>query len=850
MKADMSIKNRISAGIARFALIAGFCIVLPLQAAHTKYYVDATGGNDAAAGTSRPTAWKSLSKINGTTFGPGDTILLKTGSVWTGSLSPQGSGASGSPNVIDTFGAGAKPIINANGAVANTFSLNNQNYWEVNNLELTNDDNFSVEDNAASRCGVKISGGTVTHIYIKNCYIHDIDGNADGSKGTGGIIGSVTKFDDLLIEGNTIRKVDRTGIQPQGGRAANTNVVIRGNSIISTGGDAMIVYGCFKALVEYNIADGCCARCTGCNAGLWPWASDSTIFQFNEAARTVGGGCDRTGYDCDWECRGTTFQYNYSHDNGGGFMLICCNGDPAGNSNDGSIIRYNISQNDRYIIFDPKGAGTKNTRIYNNVIYVGPNVGTPAIVSDGSWGTPGAAGSTYFYNNIFYVLGNNAPFGLNPNYTYDNNCYYLPNALRPDTTRHKHALFADPLFENPGTGGEGIGTLSGYKLKANSPCIGKGFDLRTLGLNVGTRDYFGNPIPAGGAFDIGAHEFPGSPRPACVITSPINKARIASGSLITITAQASHPANIAIASVAFYQGSTKIGQDANGADGWGLNWSNVADGRYVLTAKAYDAAGDSGISEPVSITVGYRSPDTPAQTTCGLVNYAYYEGRWTALPNFDTLTPVVKSGTCAGFVLDIRNRADYFGIRYAGHLNVPADGEYTLSVNSNDGSRLLIGQDTIVENDHIGSSQQHSGTIPLRAGKHRITLDYFEAAVPLDLAVYWECAAAGITRQTIPAGNLCSSGTVVAMNGNNRVKTAPYAFHIAADAGRISLRFSSAEMATIRIVDHQGKIAMRKQLSPGLHDVVLDARSLPPGRYLCIFNTGKTRQSMAFTIIK
>jgi hypothetical protein len=482
---------------------------LSIEAANTKYYVDAAGGNDAAAGASRTTAWKTLLKVNGSAFGPGDTILLKAGSVWTGSLAPLGSGASGSPNVIDTFGTGAKPIINAMGAVANTFSLNNQNYWEINNLELTNDDNLSAEDNSASRTGVKISGGTVNHIHFKNCYIHDIDGNADGSKGTGGIIATAIKFDDLLIEGNTIRKVDRTGIQPMGATAAHTNVVIRGNTIISSGGDAMIVLGCIKALVEYNVADSCCARCTGCNAGIWPFASDSTVFQFNEACRTVGNSCDRDGFDSDWKCRGTLFQYNYSHDNGGGFMLICSPGhaapeytsNPASCYNTGTVIRYNISQNDLTYVIDPKGEGTTETKIYNNVIYVGSNI-RPNIVNDGYWG--GFSGPTYFWNNIFYVLSSSASFGGNTNYHFDHNCYYLPNAPRPS---HANALFADPLFVNPGSGEKGINTVAGYKLKSNSPCINAGLDLRTQGLNVGTRDYFGNPLPAGSAFDIGAHEY-------------------------------------------------------------------------------------------------------------------------------------------------------------------------------------------------------------------------------------------------------------------------------------------------------------------------------------------------------
>src|SRR2546430_5033874 len=68
-------------------------------------------------------------------------------------------------------------------------------------------------------------------------------------------------------------------------------------------------------------------------------------------------------------------QSNYSHDNDGGFLLICNDGghkpaESAGNT--GTVVRYNISQNGR-----TRGiniAGPVNERlIYNNTIYVGPD---------------------------------------------------------------------------------------------------------------------------------------------------------------------------------------------------------------------------------------------------------------------------------------------------------------------------------------------------------------------------------------------------------------------------------------------------------------------------------------------
>jgi len=44
-------------------------------------------------------------------------------------------------------------------------------------------------------------------------------------------------------------------------------------------------------------------------------------------------------------------------------------------------------------------------------------------------------------------------------------------------------------------------------LQKNSPLIDAGLDLRSLfGIDPGKRDFFGNSIPQGKAYDIGAHE--------------------------------------------------------------------------------------------------------------------------------------------------------------------------------------------------------------------------------------------------------------------------------------------------------------------------------------------------------
>lgn len=94
-------------------LVAGLAgIAATESSAHAAtYYVDATGGSDVSDGLTQGTAWKSIAKVNGSTFSAGDTILFKRGEVWRESLVPPSSGVSGSPITFDAYGSGEAPTI-------------------------------------------------------------------------------------------------------------------------------------------------------------------------------------------------------------------------------------------------------------------------------------------------------------------------------------------------------------------------------------------------------------------------------------------------------------------------------------------------------------------------------------------------------------------------------------------------------------------------------------------------------------------------------------------------------------------------------------------------------------------
>jgi hypothetical protein len=104
----------------------------------TTYYIDSEKGDDNSNGTSPEKSWASLDRVNKVVFAPGDKILFKAGTTYTGRLKPQGSGAQGKPIIIDMYGGGNKPRIDGRGAVLDTLLLGNVEYWEVSNLEITN----------------------------------------------------------------------------------------------------------------------------------------------------------------------------------------------------------------------------------------------------------------------------------------------------------------------------------------------------------------------------------------------------------------------------------------------------------------------------------------------------------------------------------------------------------------------------------------------------------------------------------------------------------------------------------------------------------------------------------------
>lgn len=83
-------------------------------------------------------------------------------------------------------------------------------------------------------------------------------------------------------------------------------------------------------------------------------------------------------------------------------------------------------------------------------------------------------------------------------------------------------------------------------------------------------------------------------------------------------------------------------------------------------------------------------------------------------------------------------RDNNFALRFTGWIDVPADGRYTFHLRSDDGSRLYINGDKIVDNGGTHPPQDRSGSVELAEGLQSIRVDFYESGGGEELSLQWE----------------------------------------------------------------------------------------------------------------
>ncbi len=130
------------------------------------------------------------------------------------------------------------------------------------------------------------------------------------------------------------------------------------------------------------------------------------------------------------------------------------------------------------------------------------------------------------------------------------------------------------------------------------------------------------------------------------------------------------------------------------------------------------------------------------------LKYRYYQQELLQLPNFNNMKPI-NEGLLNQFVIPQDNSGENFAVEYSGYINIPEDGFYTFSMNSDDGTKLFIDGKLIVNNDGRHAPIESSGITTLNAGFHKIDLQFFQAGGGLFLEA--DIEGPNLKKQIIPS---------------------------------------------------------------------------------------------------
>ncbi|MCK2214094.1 hypothetical protein MF672_009870 [Actinomadura sp. ATCC 31491] len=298
-------------------------------AAAATYYVDAVNGNDAAAGTTPATAWRTLTKASTAPLAPGGKLLLARGSTWKGQqLAITGSGTSAAPIVVDAYGAAAaRPIVAGHDEAC--VSLEG-GHIELYNLQI----GLAVDGSRCTWAGVKVTGDD--NVVERNL----ITGAAAGVYIEKGVRYTAITANDL-IDNNYMSKLTPTDVNDNDDAGAFAILVqgddsnigwneIRGSTAFSydygTDGAAVEIFLGSRNRVHHNVAIdnetftelGTSRDVNADGSPVDPDGTSGNVFEYNviTGPRTQGGlvtrGPQEPGEDPDpnGPVLGTVFRNN------------------------------------------------------------------------------------------------------------------------------------------------------------------------------------------------------------------------------------------------------------------------------------------------------------------------------------------------------------------------------------------------------------------------------------------------------------------------------------------------------------------------------------------------------------
>lgn len=250
-----------------------------------------------------------------------------------------------------------------------------------------------------------------------------------------------------------------------------------------------------------------------------------------------------------------------------------------------------------------------------------------------------------------------------------------------------------------------------------------------------------------------------------------------------------------------------------------------------------------------AFTDSYQPP-----VTNGL-QYRYYEGSWTSLPDFSVLAPV-RTGNTPNIDINVRPAGvnTNYAFLWEGYINIKTPGDYTFESLSDDGSRFYFNSfyspTATALIDHNGEHYAYAKAQTIHidaAGQYPVAVTYFQKEGDAVMQLYW--TGPSLSRQLVPDSVFVHSSAVSTLSrsagvaGSQRsgaeislqsVKLYPNPF-----AGRLNVEINNtAEHAniTVDVYDGAGKkvhIQTFRNTPLGRNNLALNLQGskLPAGIY-------------------
>lgn len=175
----------------------------------------------------------------------------------------------------------------------------------------------------------------------------------------------------------------------------------------------------------------------------------------------------------------------------------------------------------------------------------------------------------------------------------------------------------------------------------------------------------------------------------------------------------------------------------------------------TVKARAYLTGMDDSFIASLTLNKLVPKPGTSVKEPKPGLACRYFEGEWSKVPDFATLTPV-RSEIAETVAIPSYAKPEQIGLQMSGYLKIPQDGLYVLHLFSDDGSVLDLDGARQINNDGLHGRGEETASVGLEAGFHPLSVSFFQGRGDIAFELWIE--GPGLKLQQVPPGMLFHAG--------------------------------------------------------------------------------------------